>query len=146
MRRNDATPAKPLVLDTSAVIALLENEPEAASVLALLDDARQGTVEVCLPFLALMEVEYILMRRLPPDRVVVALTALADWPVRVVESDPAWRHEAAHLKAAGGLSLADAWVAALALLRDAELVHKDPEFDAVPSLRAVRLPYDRDTS
>jgi hypothetical protein len=35
-------------------------------------------------------------------------------------------------------------MAALAVLEDAELVHKDPEFDAVPGLRAVRLPYDRD--
>jgi predicted nucleic acid-binding protein len=50
----------------------------------------------------------------------------------------------ARIKAWGRISLADAWVAALALLNDAELVHKDPEFDSVLGLRALKLPYDRD--
>jgi predicted nucleic acid-binding protein len=47
---------------------------------------------------------------------------------------------AAEVKSRGGLSVADAWIASLALLHDAELVHKDPEFDAVEGLRAHRLP------
>ena len=47
--------------------------------------------------------------------------------------------EAARVKASGQLSLADAWMAALALLHDAQLVHTDPEFDNVAGLRSVKL-------
>ena len=50
-----------------------------------------------------------------------------------------WVHEsrelleaAAALKATHSLSLADAWIAAAAGLNGAILVHKDPEFAAVP--------------
>jgi predicted nucleic acid-binding protein len=39
------------------------------------------------------------------------------------------------------LSLADSWIAALALLRGATLCHKDPEYDQLSSLLVERLPY-----
>jgi predicted nucleic acid-binding protein len=35
---------------------------------------------------------------------------------------------AARLKAKGGLSVADSWIGATAIAREATLVHKDPEF------------------
>ena len=57
----------------------------------------------------------------------------------VVESDPDWRSAAAGVKSRGRISIADAWVASLALMRDAKLVHKDPEFDAVEELKAPAL-------
>ena len=65
------------------------------------------------------------------------------WPVVLAESDADWRHEAARVKASTSLSVADAWIGALALLHGAILVHKDPEYDAVDGLLAERLPYDR---
>ena len=59
--------------------------------------------------------------------------------VSVIESNPGWGVLAADVKSRGGLSLADAWIASLALMHDAELVHKDPEFDRVEGLRSFRL-------
>ena len=52
------------VLDTSAILALLKNEPERHVVQRLLEDARTspGEVEIAIPFIVLMEVEYILRR------------------------------------------------------------------------------------
>jgi predicted nucleic acid-binding protein len=47
---------------------------------------------------------------------------------------------AAEVKSRDGLSVADAWIASSALLHDAELVHKDSEFDAVQGLRSYHLP------
>ena len=88
-----------------------------------------------------MELEYNLLRRTSPERVQELLWLIDGWPTRVEESNPAWRHEAARVKARYRLSVADAWVAALALLRDAELIHKDPEFDPITDLRVLRLPY-----
>ena len=46
------------------------------------------------------------------------------------------------LKADHRLSVADAWIAALAKERDATLVHKDPEFEQVEAvIRVLKLPY-----
>jgi len=46
------------------------------------------------------------------------------------------------LKAAYRLSVADAWIAALAKERGATLVHKDPEFEQVEAvLEVLKLPY-----
>jgi predicted nucleic acid-binding protein len=92
-----------------------------------------------------MEVEYKLLRELPAETS-EQMATLLNWPIQIVESTAIWRGAAARIKAPGKISFADAWVAALALLSDAELVHKDPEFDAVPSLKALRLPYDRDSA
>jgi predicted nucleic acid-binding protein len=36
-------------------------------------------------------------------------------------------------------SVADAWICSLAHLLDAELVHKDPEYDVVSNLRARKV-------
>jgi predicted nucleic acid-binding protein len=57
-----------------------------------------------------------------------------------VSCEPEIIERAAQLKAVGGLSVADAWIAATALLRGARLVHKDPEFDTVQKLQHERLP------
>lgn len=128
-----------LVLDTSAVLALLENEPEAARVEDILRQARRTEIEVHLAFITLMETEYTLIRRRSRSGALQGMTQIASWPVVVSESNAEWRHHAANVKARGGLSFADAWVAALAILLDADLVHKDPEFDSVPGLRSIRL-------
>ncbi len=139
MRRSAGVEANIFVLDTSAVVAVLEEELESAAIVDLLTKATQGQVTVLLPFVTLMEREHILLRRLQPEQLAGTMSLLDNWPVTVVESKKEWRHEAARIKAEGGLSLADAWIAALATLSDAQLVHKDPEFDAVAGLRSARL-------
>jgi predicted nucleic acid-binding protein len=49
---------------------------------------------------------------------------------------------AGELKARHRLSVADAWIAALARERDAMLVHKDPEFEQIGAmLKMMTLPY-----
>ncbi len=100
----------------------------------------EGEELVLLPFMTIMEVDYVLRRTLTEPEVERTVAALRGWPVTIVESGPEWGHEAALVKSGGGLSVADAWIAALARLHDARLVHKDPEFDAVEGLRAHRLP------
>lgn len=108
-------------------------------------DVVYGRERVRLPFIVLMEVEYKLLQ-VSPGIVDESLALLDVWPVQTIESYDSWRREAARVKSRGRLSVADAWVAALALIDDAELVHKDPEFDGVDGLKAVRLPYDRDAA
>lgn len=131
-------------LDTSAVSAVLRSEPGSELVEGLLYEARQSQERtILMPFIVLMETEYTSLRYAQRDVVDRWMALVGSWPVEVVESSYNWRRAAAAVKATYRLSLADAWVAALALLRDAELVHKDPEFDAVSGLKALRLPYDQ---
>ena len=100
----------------------------------------EGEELVLLPFMTVMEVTYVLRRKLPPVQVEHMIAAMREWPTTTVESNPEWGQRAAEVKSRGGLSVADAWNAALALMHEAQLVHKDSEFDAVEGLRAYHLP------
>ncbi|MBI2885615.1 MAG: PIN domain-containing protein [Chloroflexi bacterium] len=129
------------VLGTSAIMAFLQDEPDSGRVEWLVDQARADTeVFIAVPFVALMEVEYRLIRLgQSQHRVEAVLADLQSWPITIYESNETWRRQAAWVKATNRLSLADAWIASLALVLDAELVHKDPEMDPVPGLKALRL-------
>jgi predicted nucleic acid-binding protein len=134
------------VLDTSAIMCVLFQEPGAEQVVEIFDAVVAGLeaheVRVLMPFIALMEVEYWLLRRLAPGEVGATLLLIESWPSVVVQSNDEWRHEAARVKATASLSLADAWIAALAKLSHGELVHKDPEFEQLTNqLEMLRLPY-----
>ena len=123
------------VLDTSALVAYFKDEPGADMVEPML---RQPS-GFLLPFMTMMELQYVLGRTFPSQQVEEIVVTLRATGAPVVESNPAWGAAAARLKARGGLSLADAWIASLALMHDAELVHSDPEFDQVEGLRSYRL-------
>lgn len=135
----------PPVLDTSALLTLFNDEPGAEAVSEILADGSGPSMpqspRAYLPFMALMELEYMVLRHRGPLEAETALRMIYAWRAEVVESDREWRRAAARVKARAGLSVADAWMAALALRVDAELVHKDPEFDRVEGLRHRRLPY-----
>ena len=65
-------------------------------------------------------------------------------PIIRVESTPSINMAAAKLKAEYHISVADAWIAALAKERNATLVHKDPEFEQIKSeLQVLELPYKK---
>lgn len=128
--------SKGFVLDTSAVISFVSDEAGADEVQQILE----GDEPVALPFIVLMEVRYILLRRLLASDIDQLFILLTSGSADVPESDPLWGRRAAEIKAGGGLSMADSWIAALALHRGAELVHKDKEFDRVAGLRSRRLP------
>ena len=129
------------VLDTSALLTVLNQEDGLDTVLSLLDMATEGQATVYVPFMVLMELEYLLLRKIGPEETQRILALINAWPIAVPESDPGWRHQAAITRATATLSMADAWNAALALALEASLVHKDPEYESVAHLRMVKLPY-----
>jgi len=126
------------LLDTSAILTLLEDEEGAERVEALL---REG--QVFLPFLVLLETYYITLQE--------RSEAVADRRYALLKQLPAtflWSVDeptlltAARFKARHRLSLADALIAAFAVQQGAILVHKDPEFEALAELvRQEALPY-----
>ncbi|HEY0513231.1 MAG TPA: PIN domain-containing protein [Thermoanaerobaculia bacterium] len=131
------------VLDTSALLALFKDEEGAQEVEEILDTCKGGKSKVYLPFMSIMEFDYQVLRSRGRTAVDGALRMIQAWPIETVESNPEWGRKAAWVKSRAGLSVADAWNAALALLLGAELVHKDPEFDQVHSLKHRRLPYKK---
>ena len=129
------------VLDTSAILTVLLDEPGTQTVVQILESSRSGDAIVYLPFMALMELEYQSLRRLGLGETRRILGLVSGWPIEIAQSTDDWGHEAATVKAIAPVSVADAWICGLARFLDAELVHKDPEYDAVPDLKALQLPY-----
>ena len=116
------------LLDSSAVLALIEEEPGAERVAKLLRTGR-----AILPWIALLEVRYITLQEcgaMEAERrqsYLLAIPSLVDWAV-----DAALLAQAAIFKAGLRLSFADSLIAAYASKHEAVLVHKDPEFDSLP--------------
>jgi ribonuclease VapC len=123
--------AEIVVLDTSACLTLLENEPGAETVesLLLLAKASRATLHGC--FITLTETEYIVTQERGLPAAAKALAALKTWPVIWHHSDDDLCHAAARLKAAHKISLGDSFIAATALRVRGSLLHKDPEFKAL---------------
>ena len=128
-----------IVLDTSAVMAILDNEPEASYVSDILAGAIASGDTLLMPFVVLVEIEYLLIRRHGESQSPAYLALLEGWPAEIVESNASWRSETARIKAAGDISFADAWVASLGILRNATVLHKDPQFERVSGLKTINI-------
>ena len=108
----------------------------------VLEDAKAGEAVVLVSFMSLMEVYYITLQERDAKEAQKRLDLIEALPVLCVESTPSLTTMAADLKARYHLSVADAWIAALAKEREAVLVHKDPEFEQVePLIQVLKLPY-----
>ena len=128
------------LLDTSAILALRSNERGADRVESLLRAAGAGRVEVLLSFMTRMEILYRVASDEGADAAAAAIRLLDATGVAWVSCEDAILQEAARIKAGGGLSVADAWIAATAAQREAVLVHKDPEFARAGHVEQERLP------
>lgn len=128
-----------LVLDTSAVLAMWSDEAGANRVETLLRAARSRRATVLLSFMTRMELLYRIAVDDGQEPAESAVRLLDAAGVEWVSCEAAILKEAARMKAGGGLSVADAWIAATAIVRDAVLVHKDREFARVREVRQERL-------
>lgn len=129
------------VLDTSALLALRDNEPGANRVAELLLAANDGAADVQACFMSLMEVMYRVWKDEGEASGRAAYAQCQALPIIWVHESAELLEAAARLKALHPMSLADAWIAATALQCNATLVHKDPEFEPVGGLLEERLPY-----
>ena len=128
---------KSCVLDTSALFCLKQNEEGAAEVEGVL-----RRMAVYLSFVSLTEYFYVVYQEQGRDLAYRAYLELKMMPIKIIESDEPLRLLAGEIKALFSLSLGDAWVAATAESLGAELIHKDPEFEALSDRLALNpLPY-----
>ena len=116
------------VLDTSALLALRSDEPGADKVEDLLLRAKRNQYQLFISFMTRMELFYCVWREEGEEAGREALRLVGSFAVEWVSCEPAILERASRLKAQGGLSVADCWIGATALARDAILIHKDPEF------------------
>ena len=119
------------LLDTSALMALRDDEPGAEHVAELLSAAGSTRTLVYACFMSQMELLYRVWRDESEAAGRLALEQCLALPIQWVESNPQLLRLAAEVKATSSLSVADAWIAAAARLMGATLVHKDPEFAAL---------------
>lgn len=121
------------VLDSWALIAFFEDEPAAEEVEKLLVKAEAGTHKLLLSVVNWGEVYYSTMRTVSQEAAEQKVREIAGLTIELVpvDTDLHLVRQAAIYKATKKLSYADAFAAALAKIRNAELVTGDPEFKQV---------------
>jgi predicted nucleic acid-binding protein len=122
------------ILDSWALIAFFEDEPAAEQVELLLTKAESGTHKLLLSAVNWGEIYYNTMREVSQaaaERTVKEISGLAIEIVGVDDKNLDYVRQAAIFKATRKLSYADAFAAALAKIRNAELVTGDREFKQV---------------
>jgi ribonuclease VapC len=122
------------VLDTSALLSLRGNEPGADRVEKLLQQATRRQCRLLVSFMTRMEILYLIWRDEGEQQAREALRLLDSLAIEWVTCEPRILEASAHVKSHGGLSVADSWIAATAISREATLIHKDPEFQKFKEL------------
>ncbi len=130
------------VLDTSALLALREDEAGADKVEKILRESEEGKCEVYLSFMTLMELCYRVWQNKGEQFAKEILAETEALPIKRVGERKELLIKAARIKASFQLSVADSWIIATAWEKKANLVHKDPEFEQVKDIvRLMPLPY-----
>ena len=119
---------KRYVLDSYALIAYFEGEEGAETVAGIFKHALADKAEVFLCVVNWGEMYYIALREGGDDKAELYRSTLAKYPITIIEANKELTLQAARYKAFQKISYADAYAAALAKLRKAELVTGDKEF------------------
>jgi len=119
------------LLDTSALLTLRDSEPGADRVADMLGAAMDSKARCSACFVTLMEILYRVWKDEGETAGRLAYEQSLSLPITWIHESPELLLKAAEIKARHPVSLADAWIAASALLDGARLVHKDPEFEVV---------------
>jgi predicted nucleic acid-binding protein len=125
------------VLDTFALLAYFKDEPAAARVEQVLENAGKEKYRLFASIISLGEVLYITERAGGASKAQDALALIRQLPIEILSADEQAVFAAAHIKANHTLSYADAFAAAAAIRENAVLLTGDPEFESVEQLVEV---------
>jgi predicted nucleic acid-binding protein len=126
-----------LVLDSFAVLALLQGEPGAEQVKDWLQQAKQGHVRLLMSEINLGEVFYRTWRVYGEQAAEAVLSKVQLWPVEFVRADWELVLGAARWKGRYAISYADGFCVELSVRNMAALVSGDPEFEAVKEVEVI---------
>jgi len=133
------TPPKSFVLDTSALLALRGDESGADRVQALLAQSKRKQCRVLVSFMTRMEILYGVGREEGEEAAREALRLIDSFSIEWISCESVILEKASRIKSAGGLSVADSWIAATASVFGSTLVHKDPEFESLRDIPQLFL-------
>ncbi|HLO28583.1 MAG TPA: PIN domain-containing protein [Anaerolineales bacterium] len=123
-----AKKAKAYVLDTWAVIAYLEDEPSGEQVEELIATAHEEQIPIYMSIINVGEVWYTVAREVSAEEANASVKILNDLRIQFQNADWEITQEAARFKSQNRISYADAFAAALAKTKKADLVTGDHEF------------------
>ena len=131
---------KSFVMDTSALMAFIEQEEGAERV----RDILRGE-SIIIPWLSILEIVYISQRELGEEEALTRYALLKKLDAEIIwEADEALLLNAARIKSTHNLSLADSVIAAIATQHNAILIHKDPEYEQLQNVVEMeKLPYKK---
>jgi predicted nucleic acid-binding protein len=131
---------KSFVLDTSALMAFIEQEQGAERVRDILLNQ-----SIILPWLSILEVVYVSQRELGEEEALMRYALLKKLNAEIIwNADEALLLQAARIKSSHTLSLADSVIAAIAVQNHATLIHKDPEYEQLQGVVEMEvLPYKK---
>ncbi|MCP4405282.1 MAG: type II toxin-antitoxin system VapC family toxin [bacterium] len=132
-------------MDTSALLAYIEDEDGANEVDHVLNDAMDERHTVYISLVSSIEVFYISLQEQGQIIADERLQLLKDLPLVHEPLDEELVTMIGTLKAAHRLSFADCCIAGLAQYKDAILMHKDPEFAQLRDIAQHTLPYNTHT-
>lgn len=123
-----ARKAKAYVLDSWAVIAYLEDEPSGEQIEDLIATAHEEQIPIYMSVINVGEVWYTFAREISEEEANISVKTLRD--LRIQFEDAKWEltQEAARFKSQHKMSYADAFAAALAKTKKADLITGDNEF------------------
>lgn len=124
---------KRYVLDSYALIAYSRGEKGAEQVAQIIDDGLHEKAELYLSVINWGEIYYITLRNFDLKRAELFKETIDRYPITIVEANKELTLQAAQYKAYHKMSYADAFAAALAQLKKAQLVTGDKEFKALES-------------
>ena len=116
------------ILDASAVMVFLQDEPGADDVRNLLLKAEEGGVKLAMSVVNLGEVWYAIARVKSPETADSYIQQIRGMAIEIVDVDWPLARQAATYKAGGKISYADCFAAALAKARRGEVLTSDKEF------------------
>ncbi|MBN1452188.1 MAG: type II toxin-antitoxin system VapC family toxin [Anaerolineales bacterium] len=116
------------VFDSFALMAFLQDEPGAQIVEDLILDAQQGNVKLAICVVNLGEIWYSISRTTSTETAENYIQQIQSMPIEIVDVDWILTRQAASFKAKGNISYADCFAAALAKIREGEVVTGDKEF------------------
>ena len=113
---------KNFILDTSALMAYLNDEKGASAV--------EKCITTCkIPFICLSELYYLIYKRRGKAEADKIYGVVKSWDLPVLYPDEIVILNAGRIKAAYRLGIADSYVAAFALEDDSQLVTKDQDYE-----------------
>jgi uncharacterized protein len=129
------------VLDTSALLAYIEDEDGANIIENIFMETLMEQHSLYISVVSCIEVYYISFREQGQVIAAERLQLLHDLPLIQSPLEPSSITTIGELKATHSLSFADCCIAGLAQAKGAILIHKDPEFEQLPTLSQRKLPY-----